>query len=142
VYVSTGPPSVVLPALVYKSEADAIATIQGLGLTYGTSTPSNSPNVPAGQVIAATLGDDPAQIAVQTSVPAGSTINLIVSNGLVSVPDQKGQPITTAQANLQSLQLTVKLSPDRGCTGQNVTGQSAAGEMAQKSTITLTYCNG
>jgi serine/threonine-protein kinase len=142
VLVSTGPPQATLPSLINKSEADAIAAIQAAGLTYGTSTPRGSPNVPAGAVIAATVGDDATELTNQTSVPAGSTINLIVSNGLVSVPDVKGQPITTAQTMLQSLQLVVKLSPDRGCSGQNVTAQSGVGDMPQKSTITLTYCNG
>lgn len=142
VVVSTGPPSVVLPSLVYMPEADAIAKIQELGLTYGTSTPTNSPNVPDKQVIGATVGDNTSQLTTQTSVPAGSTINLLVSNGLVTVPDVKGQPITQAQSILQGLQLTVKLSPDRGCSGQNVTSQSGVGEMPQKSTITLKYCNG
>jgi serine/threonine-protein kinase len=142
VLVSTGPPSVTLAALTYLPEADAIAKIQEAGLSYGTSKQQNSPSVPAGQVMAITVDDETAQRIGTQNVPAGSTINLIISNGMVSVPEVVGLPIGEAQAQLQALQLTVKLSPDSSCGGQKVTSQSGKGEMAQRSTITLGYCAG
>ncbi len=142
VYVSTGKPAVTLPSLLNKTEAEAIAAIEAAGLKYGASTQTNSPNIAAGLVMFATVDDNTTQLTTQTSVPADSVINLTVSNGLVSIPDVKGQPITSAQATLQGLQLIVKLSPDRGCSGQNVTSQSIVGEAPQKSTVTLVYCNG
>jgi serine/threonine-protein kinase len=140
VLVSTGPPSVSLPALTYLPEADAITKIQEAGLDYGTSKQQNSPSVPAGQVMAITVDDETAQRTGAQNVPAGSTINLIISNGMVSVPEVVGLSIGEAQAQLQALQLTVKLAPDSGCGGQKVTSQSGKGEMAQRSTITLGYC--
>jgi len=140
VFVSTGPPSVKLPALTYLAEADAIAKITELGLKYGTSSPQYSPSVPAGQVMAITVGDDPKELTGAQNVPAASTINLVLSNGMVQVPEVVGTPITEAQARLQSLQLTVKLAPDSSCGGQNVTGQSGKGDMPQRSTVTLSYC--
>jgi len=142
VYVSTGKPAVTLPSLLNKTEAEAIAAIKEAGLTYGTSTQSGSANIAAGLVMFATVDDNTTQVTTQTSVPADSVINLTVSNGLVSIPDVKGQPISTAQSTLQGLQLIVKLSPDRGCSGQNVTSQSLIGDAPQKSTVTLVYCNG
>ncbi|AYF99463.1 Stk1 family PASTA domain-containing Ser/Thr kinase [Protaetiibacter intestinalis] len=142
VVVSTGPPSVTLPALGNMSEADAIAKIGELNLKYGTSTPVNSPSIAQGLVVAATVGDSSTQITTQTAVPAGSTINLLVSTGLVNVPDLTGLAITDAQAQLQSLQITVKLSPDNSCAGQKVTSQSGKGDMPQHSTVTVVFCNG
>ncbi len=142
VYVSLGAPQVTLPSLVYMSEADALAKIQELGLVPGTITPDYSPTVAGGQVMGITIDDAQSVLTSQTSVRAGATVNLVVSNGLVNVPDLKGQPIETAQSTLQSLQITVKLSPNRDCSGNAVTTQSAAGEMPQRSTVTLGYCNG
>jgi hypothetical protein len=67
-----------------------------------------------------------------------------VSNGLVVVPDVKGQPVTTARTTLTggSLQLPVKLVLDNTCTGQTVVSQSVVGEVKQKTAVTLTYCSG
>ncbi len=142
VIVSTGKPAVALPGMTYMSESDAIAKIGELGLVYGTSTPHDSPNVPQGQVLWVTVGDNPAEITSAQNVPAGSTVNLVISNGLVDVPDVVGSPIADAQSALQALQLTVKLSPISSCSGQKVTAQSGKGPMAQRSAITLTYCVG
>ena len=142
VVVSSGRPTVTLPSLTNMNEADAIAKIQELGLNYGTTTRDYSPNVAQDLVTGVLIGTNQSQVTGQTQVDADATINLIVSNGLVNVPDQRGQPITAAQSMLQGLQLTVKLSPDNSCTGQGVTGQSGMGEMPQRSTITLVFCNG
>lgn len=142
VIVSTGAPAVSLPGLTYSTEDAAVAKITEVGLVYGTTRQEHSPNVPAGQVIGITLGDDPTVVTGTQEVPAGTTVNLIVSDGLVTAPEVVGQAITTAQDTLQSLQLVVKLSPDSGCTGQKVTAQSAKGDVKQRSSVTLTYCAG
>ncbi|TXK19959.1 Stk1 family PASTA domain-containing Ser/Thr kinase [Homoserinibacter sp. GY 40078] len=139
--ISSGAPSVTLPALTYQSEADAIKRIEDLGLSYGETRNQGSPNVPKGQVIAVTVGDDDTTHTRQMSVPANATINLIVSTGLVTVPDVVGDPIASAQSEMQSLQLVVKLSPDSSCAGQTVKSQSVKGDVEQRSSITLTYCS-
>jgi serine/threonine-protein kinase len=127
---------------MFLAEADAISKIGEVGLSYGTSKQQNSPNVPAGQVLAITIDDETTQRTGAQKVPAGSTINLVISNGMVQVPDVVGQPISAAQGQLQALQLTVKSVIDQSCGGGNVTSQSGKGEMAQRSTITVTYCGG
>ncbi|PZQ88978.1 MAG: Stk1 family PASTA domain-containing Ser/Thr kinase [Leifsonia xyli] len=142
VIVSTGPPSVAVPALTYLAEADAVAKLKELGLSYGSTNQNYSPNVPAGQVIGISVDPNTTVLTGPQNVPAGSTINLAVSNGLVQVPDFKDQDITTAQNALLALQLNVKLSPDSSCGGQKVTSQSAKGDVAQRSAITLGYCAG
>ncbi len=142
VIVSTGPPSVSLPSLTYVAEADAIAKVQELGLSYGTSSQQYHPNIPAGQVIGITIGEDPTMLTGAQNVPAGSTVNLVLSNGLVQVPSLVGQPITDAQTQLGALQLSVNIKPDGSCAGGAVTAQSATGDVPQRSSITLTYCQG
>jgi serine/threonine-protein kinase len=144
VIVSAGKAKVTLPNLSFKSEAEAIATIEGLGLVYGVTTTVYSPNVPASVVVGAQPEDRADSVATAVQVEAGSTVNLVVSNGLVNIPDVSGQPITQAQATLSGgdYQLTVRLDPVAGCTGQAVTGQSLKGDAPQKSTITLSYCAG
>lgn len=144
VSVSSGPPKIALPGLSFKSESDATAVITGLGLKYGESQITYSPNVAAGYVIGVQIPPSTDLITSAQQIVKGSTVNLVVSNGLVTVPDLTGQPVTQAQATLigSSLQLTVRLIADDGCTGQTVTSQSLIGDQPQKSTIDVTYCSG
>ena len=144
VSVSSGPPKIALPGLSFKSEADATAVLSGLGLTYGESQITYSPNVAAGYVIGVKIPPSDDLVTSAQQVVKGSTVNLVVSNGLVSVPDLTGQPVTQAQATLtgSSLQLTVRLISDDGCTGQTVVSQSLVGDQPQRSTIEVTYCSG
>ena len=142
VIVSTGKPNVSLPSLVYLAEADAIAKIQELGLTYGTTESSNSPNVPQGQVLGVRIGDKQSVTTAPAQVDASSTIHLLVSTGLVDVPDVVGQSVSDATSLLSGAQATVRLQADNSCSGQKVTSQSAKGAMEQKPNVTITYCNG
>src|SRR5690606_21671407 len=142
VFVSTGAPSVDLPSLMFLADADAATKMSDAGLSCGTSKQQNSPNAPVGQVLAMTIAGGTTHRTAAQKVPAGSTINLVISNGMVQVPDVVGQPISAAQGQLQALQLTVKSVIDQSCGGGNVTSQSGKAEMAQRSTITVTYCGG
>lgn len=142
VSVSTGPPRIALVGLTFKTEAEAKSIIEGLKLVYGETSLAYSPNVPKDQVIGIQLPPDDTLITAAQQVTKGSTVNLVVSNGLVQIPDLSGQAVTQAQATLtgSDLQLTVQLVPDNGCSGQNVTSQSLAGDQPQRSTVVLTYC--
>lgn len=144
VVVSSGPAKVALIGLTFRAEADAIAAIQAAGLVYGVTNQTYSPNVPAGQVVGVQISPDETLITSAQQVVQGSTVNLVVSNGLVQVPDVSGQTFTDAQALLtgSQYQLGVSQKPDIGCTGQLVTAQSIAGDQPQKSTVVLTYCAG
>ncbi|MEO5534997.1 MAG: Stk1 family PASTA domain-containing Ser/Thr kinase [Pseudolysinimonas sp.] len=140
--VSSGPPLITLPGLAFKTEADAQAAITGLGLQYGATSQNYSPSVPAGAVLGVTIDDDPTLVTASVQVKGTVTVNLVVSNGLVQVPDLTGQPVTTARSTLSggALQLTVRVEPDSSCSGQAVTSQSIKGDQPQKSTVTLRYC--
>jgi serine/threonine-protein kinase len=93
-FVSTGPSPVNVPSVIGFSLQNAQSAITGAGLTVGTITsqPSTSPN---GQVIS--TNPNPA-----TSVPPGTAVNLVVSNGTpptttttTTVPPTTTTPSTT-----------------------------------------------
>ncbi|MEP6478629.1 MAG: Stk1 family PASTA domain-containing Ser/Thr kinase [Rhodoglobus sp.] len=140
VYVSLGKNPVRVPDLSNMPEADAKAAITAAKLVYGQTTTAHSANVPAGVV----LSSDPAGGATTTStgdtVREGDTVNLVVSDGLVTVPDLSGQPIATASSTASALQLNVKVVSDNSCSGATVSKQSVIGDVAQKSEITIYYC--
>lgn len=137
VNVSQGRKSVPVPSVQGLSSTDAAAQITQAGFKVGQITKENSASAPADTVIRT----DPAGT---TDGYAGDTVNLVVSSGLVTVPDVTGQPIDAAQSTLSALSLAVKVEQDMGCaavTGNPVSSQSiAAGDAAQGSEITLRYC--
>ena len=144
VRVSSGKAKVTIPNLAFATEDSAKATLEQLGLKYGETQQSYSPNVPAGVVVGIRPAGREDIVTTAVQVEQGSTVDLITSNGLVSVPDLVGRPIAEAQSTLagSTLQLTVRVDPDNGCSGQTVTGQSLKGDVPQKSTVTLRYCAG
>jgi serine/threonine-protein kinase len=98
---SKGPPPVPLPDLRGKSEADARAALQALGVNVGEVRTQFDRNVDEGDVI----GTDPAN---GTTVDAGTTVTLIVSNA-VRVPSVVGQSVSTARADLEGAGLDVQV---------------------------------
>ena len=144
IVVSAGPPAVTLPSLTYATEADAIAKIEELGLTYGSTRSTYSASVAKGVVIGVELAGSTDVItrAVEISPDGDSTpdVNLVIPNGLVNIPDYVGEPVTTARDGLGVLQLTVKLQQDTSCSGGQVVSQSIKGDQPQKSTVTVVYC--
>jgi serine/threonine protein kinase len=140
--VSSGPPLVDVPSLVFQTQEAAQAQLESLGLVYGTTTVSYSPNVASGVVMGIMIEDSPEVLTTATEVEGGTTVNLVVSNGLVLVPDLLGKPITEARSTLTggAYQLGVKLELDNTCAGQTVVSQSVVGEVPQKSSVTLRYC--
>ncbi|NUJ87972.1 Stk1 family PASTA domain-containing Ser/Thr kinase [Plantibacter sp. MCCC 1A11337] len=141
VYVSTGRAQVEVPDVVNQSSEAAWAAVAAAGLAQGSVTRENSPTVPAGVV----LRMDP---GAGTSVDQGSTVNLVVSSGNVTLTDVVGQPLLDATNYLQdsTRQFTVQPQADATCkavAGDPVTAMSPApGDIPQKSVITLTYCSG
>jgi len=79
-----------LPGLTLS---DAKAALLAAGLQLGTIIPRNS-SAPANQV----LGSRP---PAGTSIPAGSTVELIVSNSRIKVPNVVGKDAATATSILQ-----------------------------------------
>ena len=124
-----------VPDVARLDEASARATLEAAGLVVGAVTATDSPDVPAGAV----MGTDPGA-NVPGGIPMGSTVNLLVSNGQVTVPDLTGQPLQAASATLQTLGLTTKTQLDPGCSGGTIAAQSVVGPVPQRSDVQLRAC--
>ncbi|HEY5856879.1 MAG TPA: Stk1 family PASTA domain-containing Ser/Thr kinase [Aldersonia sp.] len=98
---SKGPPPVPLPDLRGKSEDDARAALQALGVNVGEVRTQFDRNVDEGHVIGTDPGDG-------TTVEAGTTVTLIVSNA-VRVPSVVGQSVSTARADLEGAGFEVQV---------------------------------
>lgn len=137
-YVSAGKDEIQIPNLVGMTEADAVANLQGMQLVVGTITVVESPTVPEGNVIAT---DPPSG---QKVVP-GSTVNLVLSNGKVLVPDVRNLAVLEARNILTAptigYQVSIEVKDAANCTGTPgtvVLDQSiTAGPAPQLQTIIL-----
>lgn len=141
VYVSTGADQVTVPDLSNLDQAQATAALEEAGLKLGSITDENSPTIAAGIV----LGASPAS---GTEADVGAAVDLVLSNGKVTITDVTGQTMSIARQLLEDPDVGLTVSPvaDSTCpaeTGEIVTAQSLApGEVDQNSTIQLTYCTG
>jgi len=141
VIVSSGAKTVAVPDLTGKTTAQATTELESAGLMLGAITKENSPDV-VGDTVMRTSPEIGSEVAV------GTTIDLVVSSGLVTIQDVRGQHLDVATEMLQNPQvgLLVEPVPDNTCTtqpGNPVVNQSLApGDVPQRSTIQLTYCAG
>ena len=142
VIVSSGRPAVTVPDVTRMSEADAIAALAAKGLGHGQSTVDYSPDLAQGTVISSTPAAAATTHPNGDTIRQGDSIDLVISNGLVLVPDVAGKSIQEASTTLSQLQLNVAVTVDTGCTGGTVASQSIIGEQPQKSKISLRYCGG
>ncbi|BDP99695.1 Stk1 family PASTA domain-containing Ser/Thr kinase [Aquiluna sp. KACHI24] len=113
-YVSSGATEVVVPNVLNVAEAQAVAMIEGQGLTIGTITVVSSATVPEGVVIAT----DP---AVGGRLPLGSVVNLTLSNGKVLVPDVRNLSVLEARSILTAptigYTVSIEIIDSATCTG-------------------------
>jgi len=141
VYVSTGKVPVAVPDVTNMPLDQAKAALEAAGLSSGVENRESSALIPGNTV----LGTSPEAGA---QVPSGSSVDLRISSGNVTLPDLTGQTLAAASAYLraQDLQLTPVPEPDDSCeeqSGSPVTRQSPSpGEVPQKSEVRLTYCAG
>jgi len=140
VYVSLGRTPVTVPNVSNMQEDAAIKLLESAGLVYGTTSQTYSPNLKKGTVISSDPRGDAERNSDGTVIREGTVVNLVVSNGLVQIPDVTGKDIGEANSTLTALQLRVKLNADFGCSGNSVSYQSIVGDQPQKSEITLEYC--
>lgn len=134
VVVSLGPEQVAVPDIAGQTQDAAQQALEAAGFQIGAINTGYSPDVPEGTV----MSSDPGSA---TQLAKGSVVNLTVSNGKVQLPNVTQQPFQTANATLAQLGLTVQPAPAYSCTGGTVLQQSVpAGDVAQGSTIVLTYC--
>ena len=134
--VSSGPVMSTMPAVAGLDVAAAWQAVTAAGLDQGKQTTDYSVDVPEGGVLDASEAEG-------SELREGTTIDLVVSNGLVQVPDVTRQSVTTAVDLLQDqLGLTVGTYTDDGCSGQTVSTQSLPpGDQPQGSSIQLGVCS-
>jgi len=135
VYVSDGKNPTTIPSVNNLSEDQAKAALTERKLHYGKSTPEHSATLAAGTVIRSTP-------EANSAAHEGDIVDLVISDGLINIPDVGGQAIADANTLLQPLGLTINTVPDASCAGGKVTAQSLKGDnQPQHSSITLTYCS-
>ncbi|MFO7262800.1 MAG: hypothetical protein A6D91_00060 [Bacillaceae bacterium G1] len=102
IWVSTGPPSVVLPALEGSSRQEAAAELENLGLAYEIIE-EYSQRVPKGYVIR----HEPA--ARSTVIPGQTTVKLVVSAGpeMLTMINLRGLSLKEAEARLLEMELSL-----------------------------------
>lgn len=142
---STGAAEVAIPSLLGKTEQEAKDALTAVGLVLGTITQSTSPTAALGKVIQSSP-------ETGTYTASGSTVDLIISNGKVEVPDVTSMNVNQASTQLSGAGVGLKVqigTTEVGCVnvppqGQTVLSQSIApGPAKQRSTITLfVACNG
>ena len=141
VWLSSGAQLIMVPNLLGMTEQDATTALTNAKLTLGTITQSNSATYPKGQVISS----DP---VANSQIAPLTVVNLIISNGMVMVPDVRNLSIADARQQLTApdVALSVSIQSKTTCSGTLgtlVLDQSIpAGAVAQKSAITLyVACN-
>lgn len=116
VYVSSGAQMILVPSLLGMTEEQAKIALSNAKLNIGTITQANSASTPLGQVTAS----DP---LVNAQVAPGTTVNLVISNGKVLVPDVRNLSINDARSLLTApdVSLTVTITTKTTCTGSQGT---------------------
>ena len=137
VVVSSGKLETTVPLLTGLTEEAARAALEGVGLVLGVISPGNSATVLKGSVIESVP-------AANERVPGGSTVNLLVSDGQVQVPNVENLSVSEAQRIMQAPEVgfTVVIAQPEACTGTVgtlvATQSIPAGLAPQRSSITLT----
>jgi serine/threonine-protein kinase len=134
VTVSAGKPKLDIPDVSRQTIEQATTTLTDAGFKVGSITPSGSPDIPKDSVISTDPGPG------DNKAVAGDTINLIVSNGILNVPDITGKPLAEASSIISQLGLSLKTTILPTCKGGTVQQQSIVGEQPQHSSIEITVC--
>lgn len=134
--VSSGPESVKVPDVSGKSEEDARKILADAKLQAGTHISQNSPDVEKGVVIETKPGDG-------KEVDVDSNVDLVVSSGMVEVPDVTGKSAKEACKVLEGDDYQLKCKTEEVETAdeddKKVFEQSTSGgsEVKQGSEITV-----
>ncbi|MFF7456155.1 Stk1 family PASTA domain-containing Ser/Thr kinase [Kitasatospora sp. NPDC008115] len=127
--VSRGPKRIAVPDVVGRPSAQASSALTGAHLTAGTVTETYNDGVAEGSVISSSP-------AAGQQVPENTPVALVVSKGMVPVPDVTGMSKEAAEKALQAAGFTMQSSGVNLFGTGKVTGQSpAAGERRQQRTV-------
>ena len=130
--VSSGPENVTIPSLTNFTYDRAKEILEGMGLKVDKRLQDSTE--PRDQV----LNTDP---PAGTSVESGSRVDLIVSRGVVNVPDVVGRSLDEAQSTLDDAGLDYNVTEDPTSTepaGTVIRQSPSDGQVPPRSTINLT----
>lgn len=139
--VSKGPAKLSIPEdFAGQSEAYVRSQLDQMGLVAGSVKTVNHPSIPAGMVVSTEPG-------AGQSVDNGSTVNLVLSSGKVTVPQLVGLSRDQAIAALtdKDVLLNTQIQTEHSSqpAGTVLSQSSAAGSsVAQGSTVTITISQG
>ncbi|MFE6865146.1 Stk1 family PASTA domain-containing Ser/Thr kinase [Kitasatospora sp. NPDC057692] len=132
--VSRGPKRIAVPDVVGRPAAQASSALTGAQLTAGTVTEAYNDTVPEGSVISSAP-------AAGLQVPENTPVALLVSKGMVPVPDVTGMSKEAAEKALQAAGFAMQSSGVNLFGTGKVTSQSpAAGERRpQRTVVTVNF---
>ncbi len=135
--VSTGANTTSVPDVSGQSQQDARDVLTNEGLVVGNIMYQDDPTVPKDKVIKTNPPKG-------TTVDKGSTVDIYLSSGEVTVPDLTGKTLNAALSALRAQNLNVQTTfqpsdqPANTVIGQDVKNS----KVAQGSTVTLTVSSG
>ncbi|WP_308160864.1 Stk1 family PASTA domain-containing Ser/Thr kinase [Cellulomonas sp. GbtcB1] len=132
-WVSTGPNAVTVPDVSGLTQDQARQQLTDAGLVVGTVREDDNPAQPEGRA----LGTEP---GATQSVAEGSSVTLVISSGLVQLPDLAGQTEDAAKETLNGLKLTANTSSEESADvapGTVIRQDRAAGLVPQGTTVNL-----
>ncbi|GAA1392024.1 Stk1 family PASTA domain-containing Ser/Thr kinase [Kitasatospora putterlickiae] len=132
--VSRGPKRIAVPDVVGRPSAQASTTLTGAQLTAGTVTETYNDGVAEGSVISTSP-------AAGQQVPENTPVALVVSKGMVPVPDVTGMSKEAAEKALQAAGFAMQSNGVNLFGTGKVSGQSpAAGERRpQRTVVTVNF---
>ncbi|MGF2949473.1 Stk1 family PASTA domain-containing Ser/Thr kinase [Microbacterium alcoholitolerans] len=138
IYVSTGADTVPMPVVEGLTQDAATKALTDVGLKLGTVRPQNDKDAEAGTVLSASEEAD-------TQLEPDTVVDLVVSNGRVTIEDMTGWSLDAATKQLEKLALTAAPIELGACSDGQVPNavismSQAPGEVAIHSTVELRYC--
>ncbi|WP_308191296.1 Stk1 family PASTA domain-containing Ser/Thr kinase [Cellulomonas sp. ACRRI] len=133
-FVSTGPTAVTVPDVSGLTQDQARQQLTDAGLTVGSVREDDNPAQPEGRA----LGTEP---GANQSVAEGSSVTLVISSGLVQLPDLSGQTEDAAKQTLNGLKLTANTSTEESAdvaAGSVIRQDRAPGLVPQGTVVNLT----
>jgi serine/threonine-protein kinase len=135
VNVSNGAAQISVPNITGMTVTQATKALTAVGLTLGTSSTMDSATVVKGAIISSTPSSG-------SKVAAGTSVTVVVSTGNIDIPSVVGKSGSQAGSALSALNINYSVIANDGCTGGQVTAQSAVGEHPQNTAMTITVCTG
>lgn len=132
-FVSTGPTAVTVPDVSGLTQDQARQQLTDAGLTVGSVREDDNPAQPEGRA----LGTEP---GANQSVAEGSSVTLVISSGLVQLPDLAGQTEAAAKQALNELKLSANTSTEESAdvaAGSVIRQDRAPGLVPQGTVVNL-----